>query len=259
MKPIKQKLLELIQSTPSDIQVRISNPVWDENGCEYGILAKSTFDGRPVLLDLHNSPDINPREYPVGQLPPSVLLDILRDCVTAEGETLLGDYDACAERGRLTEWAEDAISQLARSRKAFRHSRKETACRFIHEVMGAATGPVRLDIYKDDITLPYPYTITVDHFLGLEPETIRDFNTIERVRTDGNGLVLRIVWKVNADALEPKGQTLRLTERNLEPFWSDPDNDMGLTLPDESIYYLEGWLNALQNKESNKKHQNVQR
>ena len=62
MKPIKQKLLELIQSTPSDIQVRISNPVWDENGCEYGILAKSAFDGRPVLLDLHNGPDINPRE-----------------------------------------------------------------------------------------------------------------------------------------------------------------------------------------------------
>jgi len=241
----RQTIRNITTASRAFLPLRISNPVHDGLGCMFGILDRSKVwqDGLS-LFDNMEGDFRNPAEMPVNQLCPSALDGILRDCLAAERESLVRDYAECAEGGRLIEWASDALSLLGTETTMSGWTRRTEACAFIYQVLSRLEGPLALDI--EDAELPFPYIITADSFLGLEPREIAAFCTLEVLEKE-DGRITIMAGTKGHDGQVYDLAVLCATLTNIGMESGRAENDPGMYLPDESVFFLEEWLNALSN------------
>ena len=254
---IKKTILEAIgvaidSFPPHYLPIKTTRTVHDGNGCEYGLVTRSALDGGLVLLDLHNGPDTNPCEMPVAQLESSLLLGILRDIVNFARDLLIGNqgYSPNGPKEVSARWASDASLFLAIGKTAYGMSRRQAASRYIHEVLKGGFEGFRFDFYKSDIFETLPHALVYDKFLGFTTEGVIDFDRVRVLDTEETrhlSLPDAELEPVAIQVAEGSHVTLLSTLDRLDIFWSDPSNDDGLWLPDESVFALETWLNAIMN------------
>ena len=254
---IKKTILEAIgvaidSFPPHYLPIKTTWTVHDGNGCEYGLVTRSALDGGLVLLDLHNGPDTNPCEMPVAQLESSLLLGILRDIVNFARDLLIENqgYSPNGPKEVIARWASDASLFLTSGKTAYGMSRRQAACRYIHEVLKGGFEEFRFDFYKSDIFETLPHALVMDKFLGLTTEGVIDFEGMRLLTPEETRHLSLPEKEFEPIAIQVAGGshvTLLSTVNRLDIFWSDPSNDDGLWLPDESVFALEAWLNRLEN------------
>ena len=245
-KTIKEEILALIGSVPkTHLPLEISRPRTD-NGCEYGILARSDLDhSKLVLVDTYNG--LNSPVMLVESLSPTELYGILRDLLAAEGRSLYEDYDPCCESGDGLEWESDANGFIGTATEVLSMTPRTVACKYIKQVLSTLPPVVYLNRWKTGRTKE-----AVEDFLNREPCPLAP-----PFVTDYDALNTKYGWSHNFWAFShgenPDGTVtirtrhtvLTLTERDILGKREGGHDDE--TVTDEAVFNLEAWMNALAN------------
>lgn len=252
---IKTKLLQIIRSFKNVYPpVKLSHPYIDNMGIQYDILVYPK--GKGWYLMSNDCGDDAPLCV-LENLTASELLYLYRDMVLAKAKDMdefyMNDYVDYDEH----KWSIDAADSLRRIGNAFNITPRQVASVRIRQILEKVKSDteIKFDFYSKtapDI-LPLPYILNADRMLGMTYDNVKNISRIVVTEEDFCG-------KIRIGCIDNFDDTVTvltfnesLIGDNLIPDWEDYYTEPGCTLPDDSVLWLEAWLEAYHRKNTQKK------
>ena len=252
---IKAKLLQIIRSFKNVYPpVKLSHPYIDDMGIQYDILVYPKGKGWYLMS---NACGDNAPVCVLENLTASELLYLYRDMALAsvkDNEECYMDDDMGYNEHK---WNIDAANCLRHVGNAFSIAPRKVASIRIRQILEKVESgtEIKFDFYDKtapDI-LPLPYILNADRMLGMTYDEVKNICRI--VVTEE-----KFFGKIKIGCIDNFDDTVAvltfnesLIGNNLIPDWEDYYTEPGCTLPDDSVLWLEAWLEAYDRKNTQKK------
>ena len=252
---IKTKLLQVIRSFKNVYPpVRLSHPYIDDMGVQYNLLVYP--EGRGWYL-MSSACGLDVPLCVLENLTASELLWVYRDMVLHGEKQIEDDYQTCKQEDAIPEWSMEAVDSLRHIGCAFGVTPRQVASVRIRQILEKVKSgtEIKFNFYDKTIPdiLPLPYILNADRMLGMTYDNVKNISRI--VVTEEN-----FCGKIRIGCIDNFDDTVAvltfnesLIGDNLIPDWEDYYTEPGCTLPDDSVLWLEAWLEAYDRKNTQKK------